>query len=508
MAVHRSCPLLLVAIAFLLSCVLYYPHMWDNDIWFILSTGRSIVQDGFFTVDPLTLHQGLSYLPQQWLSAVLDWSVYSMVGQGGLVFLYYLFAAVLVILFFRLGLLVINGPRIVPAIITALFTFFILSFVNVRPHVFDFIVIVSTALLLEKYTIQGNIRWLIPLPIIEVVEMNLHMTMWPLMFIVGAGYFLFVPKKYPYRRTPLLICGCVCLISCFVNPYGLDGVTFVMRSLAVDLSTANIIELQPASLENSYGKQFFLLLFAMAVFIRYKKPNVPARWLAILMVFIGMALATSRSIPLFYLACFVVMLFAFADGHTLFLDKVNARIQTQKTKRMVKGALGTFLAVGSLAVLAAGIHGISQYPDRAEKSRQETAIWLAENAPIGSKVYTCFNDGGLLEFYGFKAYIDPRAELFYKEMNGQKDIMSEWWAMKSGELDFNDLVAEYDFDYIFVNGISDSSLYYGLYISPEYTLIYDDYCCSIYMSVEKAEQSGYRAIPKTDVLPEALSATA
>ena len=175
---------------------------------------------------------------------------------------------------------------------------------------------------------------------------------------------------------------------------------------------------------------------------------------------------------------------------------------------MVKGALGTFLAVGSLAVLAAGIHGISQYPDRAEKSRQETAIWLAENAPIGSKVYTCFNDGGLLEFYGFKAYIDPRAELFYKEMNGQKDIMSEWWAMKSGELDFNDLVAEYDFDYIFVNGISDSSLYYGLYISPEYTLIYDDYCCSIYMSVEKAEQSGYRAIPKTDVLPEALSATA
>ncbi|MEI3230607.1 MAG: hypothetical protein V8S24_04720 [Gordonibacter pamelaeae] len=67
--------------------------------------------------------------------------------------------------------------------------------------------------------------------------------------------------------------------------------------------------------------------------------------------------------------------------------------------------------------------------------------------------------------------------------------MSEWWAMKSGELDFNDLVAEYDFDYIFVNGISDSSLYYGLYISPEYTLIYDDYCCSIYMSVEKASKA-------------------
>ncbi|MEI3230605.1 MAG: hypothetical protein V8S24_04710 [Gordonibacter pamelaeae] len=106
-----------------------------------------------------------------------------------------LFAAVLVILFFRLGLLIINGPRIVPAIITALFTFFILSFVNVRPHVFDFIVIVSTALLLEKYTIQGNIRWLIPLPIIEVVEMNLHMTMWPLMFIVGAATFLLVIHK-------------------------------------------------------------------------------------------------------------------------------------------------------------------------------------------------------------------------------------------------------------------------------------------------------------------------
>ena len=59
----------------------------DNDIWYLLSEGRYIVQHGIYYIDPLSMHEGLQVVVQNWLSASMFWVIYSAFGEMGLFFL-------------------------------------------------------------------------------------------------------------------------------------------------------------------------------------------------------------------------------------------------------------------------------------------------------------------------------------------------------------------------------------------------------------------------------------
>ena len=46
------------------------PLFVEHDTWFLLNTGKYILQNGFPTVEPFTIHQDLAFTVPQWLSAV------------------------------------------------------------------------------------------------------------------------------------------------------------------------------------------------------------------------------------------------------------------------------------------------------------------------------------------------------------------------------------------------------------------------------------------------------
>ena len=54
-----------------------------NDIWFLLNHGRYILNNGFPTIEPFTIHQNFSFVMQQWLSAVIFYLSYSVLGKYG-----------------------------------------------------------------------------------------------------------------------------------------------------------------------------------------------------------------------------------------------------------------------------------------------------------------------------------------------------------------------------------------------------------------------------------------
>ena len=67
-----------------LPCLIVSLRM-DNDIWFLLTSGRYVLEHGIPFLEPFTLHQNFSFVMQQWLSAVIFWSVYSKLGSVGLI---------------------------------------------------------------------------------------------------------------------------------------------------------------------------------------------------------------------------------------------------------------------------------------------------------------------------------------------------------------------------------------------------------------------------------------
>ena len=55
----------------------------DNDIWFIFNHGRYVLSNGFPYIEPFTIHEGFKFVMQQWLSAVIYYSIYKYLGVIG-----------------------------------------------------------------------------------------------------------------------------------------------------------------------------------------------------------------------------------------------------------------------------------------------------------------------------------------------------------------------------------------------------------------------------------------
>ena len=50
------------------------------------------------------------------------------------------------------------------------------------------------------------------------------------------------------------------------------------------------------------------------------------------------------------------------------------------------------------------------------------------------RLFTYFDDGGYYQFRGIKTYIDPRAEVFFKKLNKEKDIFTEYLKIYNDEV--------------------------------------------------------------------------
>ena len=74
-----------------------------------------------------------------------------------------------------------------------------------------------------------------------------------------------------------------------------------------------------------------------------------------------------------------------------------------------------------------------------------------------------------MEYMGYKCYIDPRAEVFYKSNNKKEDILVEY--VNLGTLvNPKNFLEKYNFDYLLVS--KSDSLYYYLK-NLNYSIIYE-----------------------------------
>ena len=52
-----------------------------TDIWFLFSHGRYVLNNGFPIVDILSMHEGLNFVMQQWLTAVIFFVIHNYLGK-------------------------------------------------------------------------------------------------------------------------------------------------------------------------------------------------------------------------------------------------------------------------------------------------------------------------------------------------------------------------------------------------------------------------------------------
>ena len=440
-----------------------------NDIWFLLNHGKYVLNNGFPSIEPFTIHQNFSFVMQQWLCSVIFYLSYSLLGKYGLLILTLLVTGYIIFISYKLCMLLSDNRYSLSVLISTIVTTLLAaSFITSRPHIFTFAIIITEIYLLEKYIKEEDKRYIYPLPLLSLLEINLHASMFFMQFAFILPYLIdsFKYKIGPlkssgYKKKPLFITVILMFLVGFINPYGINAITYIFSSYGNSYINEIVEEMLPVVITDSVGKvSFFLIFMIVSIYIFYRKNDIKPRYFYLLIGTIYLTLSSQKGLS--YLIIGGILPLAYYLKPAFKKDTVK-----EKKKSYSYLLSSSCLVVISLLVVIGTDSMTFTYKFK------EGIDYLLENNKAGDiTLYTGYAEGAYPEWQGIKCYIDPRAEIFLKGNNKQKDIMEEYYLLQIGNLDVNEFLEKYKFDYLLV--IETDYLYNNMDDIENYKLVYEN----------------------------------
>lgn len=423
----------------------------DNDLWYLLSEGRYIIQNGIYHVDTISMHQGLDIVVQNWLSAVIFWIIYAFLGSKGILFMVFIVNTVILYLLYKISMLISDNNKTLSVLVT-LFTDLnmALYFIVSRPQIFSFVMMLLVIYLLELYIKNDDTKYLKFIPLISFLWINLHASLWLFLFLFMIPYIIdsFKSKKLMlqgYRTKPLVITMITSFLVAFINPYGYKAMTFIFNSYGDKYMFKYIFELQPYTFSNVISISIFAIAMITSIlYVYFRKGTVRVRYMCMYCGTLLLGMITIKAFSHFMLVSTFPVALLLKDIFPREFKKNNEK----KTK--VCYIIITILAIG-----LTGFTGYTYYRMNnkiefvhAGKEAVDAIDLFSNNYP--ATVYVSFNDGGYLSFRGYKPYIDPRAEVYLYKNNHKADIYKEYYEFETGQIDIDKFIKKYNFDFIFL----------------------------------------------------------
>lgn len=457
----------------------------DNDGWFLLNHGRYVIENGFPTTEPFTIHKGLNFVMQQWLSSVVFWLCYSSFGKTGLIALMHIIAVLIAIISYKFCLLISNNSYKISLLISAISSVVInAGFIVTRPQVFTYIFVLLELYFLELYVKTNNSKYLAFLPVVSVLQINFHASMWLLLFVFVIPYVIdsfkirigFILTE-GFQKVPLLFAIVSMFLVGFINPYGYKSVTYLMNSVGNEHINSNVGEMTIPDIRTFFGFSFFFVIFLMIFcFILNKQYTYNLRYFLFSIGTAYLTLTAIKGLAYFMIVGFLPM--------ACQLKNLDGKIKLELHKNPRKDLLykkSTVILLLVFYVFGYSWLNYSYKPDDYPKT-YKAIEYLKNTANQKSvKLYTDYNNGCYSEFKGFKTYLDTRAEVFLKEKNKKKDIFKEFIDLQTGNIHYKDFLNEYKFTHILVE--NNDILYTYLEKDKDYQTIYKDEHCRIYIPI-------------------------
>ena len=462
-----------ILIAFLtpIAGVMVCNNSLDNDSWYVLSEGREIVENGIYYEDQLSMHEGLDVTVQNYGFSAIFYLIYSAFGPVGIYLSMLIINLLLCYLIYKVCMLISHKNLNLSLIIMVLTDLLLAKgFIVTRAQLVSYCLIMLVVYLLELYIKNKNSKYLWFLPLISLVQVNLHASLWPMIPLFIWVYIIdsFKCKRLHlegYKTWPLAVALVGSIIAGFLNPYGFKMLTFIITSYGVPEAHSYINELQSF---RPLGDIFNILLYGtialtMMFYIFGPTKNIRVRWLLLIFGLLALGLNTYKGLSHLIL----VLLFPLA---AVYKDVAIGK----KYKKQCWMAASW---VGILALTTIIAYSIVMVPMVGERSQKKELVEALDYLDVETaaknknelKIYTGYNEGGYVEFRGYKPYIDPRMEVFIKANNGKEDIFQEYYNLENGKLNQPEFLDKYNFDYLIV---MDYEKLYNL-VSDKYTMIFE-----------------------------------
>lgn len=486
-----SVSLIAIAVIIAFSSV-YAAQAYDNDMWFILASGREIVENGIPMTNVFTWLPNLSTVIQQWLPDVVTYLTYSKFGIVGICVMVAIQIAALVASFLVLSRKASGGKMrletsliLIAASIPALG-----SYISVRPQILTMLGITWTLVFLEAYRHTDDWKWLIGLPITMIAHINCHMAMAPFDLFIIFLYlipdvtkivrgifpsFTYSFRDSSYDRKPLLIAFIVTCLATLINPYGLNGAMYLLSSYGAADYGGYIKEMGTITpWDSDYGMGMVLMTFIGAMAIGRNRRDINFPGSVLLIVCTVLSYQHVRNVWLGALLSFPIAFQAFAsvgcgtgdkskDPDPIFADSIMWRL--------ICGAFA-IAAVCSCVTMSASNAEMNIGSDSTSTTK-DAMDWLDENGVSkDARIFNHFNSGGYIEWRGYKTFIDARPELFEPSITGvDEHYYREYVDTSTGDGSYSDMLDKYSFDFLVVN--DDTSLYNDLLSDKGYVDVCD-----------------------------------
>ena len=413
----------------------------DNDFWFLINTGKTIINEGFIQIETFTIHSGLSFIPQQWLTDIIFYFIYSKFDIRGMFYFVIMCNGLIIFLSYKLCNLVCHSRKktILITIVTNIILF-TSNVITTRPQLFDIIIFLLELYLLELYISKNNKKYLYPIPIISILLINYHASMWLMLFVLMIPYFVeyFIQKrnkKDVYKIKPLFIIMVISLLGGLINPYGLQAITYLFSSFGNSNINSLVNEMKPLNIKGFFGIITFIIIFIMLFSFYKNKGNNKIRYFLLSMGVIFLALNHLKAI------LFLVIMLPLVLGYNFDSKEKETKLKILLYEKVVY----VILIIISMGLVVTNVR-LSD-----DVKIKEFADYLDQNANYDIKLFTDYNDGSYMEYRGYKCYIDSRAEVFLKSNNQKEDIFDEYYKLEKNKLDIKEFLDKYNFDYLLVS---------------------------------------------------------
>lgn len=445
---------------FILMNLKYVKGLQTIDLFYLIPQGRYILNNGIYHIDPFSIHSGLHVVVQNYMSSCLFYLIFKVFSWNGFVIYTIICNALICYLIYKICLLISSNNKSLSIIIMVINDILLYYFLVPRPQLLSYINLLLVIYLLELFVHKNNKKYLYFIPLISILQINMHASLWIMIFLFMLPYIVEGMFK-KYNIKPIFFIFLISLVCGLINPYGLENITFIFGSFHNKYMTSLIPELYKTWFNTLWGTIFLIILIINSlIYIIFVNKKVKIRYLCL---YLGTMILGLSSLKGFsnYLLCSI---FPFA----YYFRNKKFNIDYSLISKLCNVFIIVLIIISSLLIVLKR----NEVQDYAAGNSYSFLLKHYDKDDI--RLYSIMEDGGYGMFLGVKSYLDCRAEYFIKYNNKKYDILKEYFLLQHSKININDFLDKYKFTHLLLNSgdimfkLSEIDGYKLIYIDKEY----------------------------------------
>jgi hypothetical protein len=441
---------LFVLILFIAIFTLSVREITDNDFWWHLRTGQLIVESKTIPKnDPFSYtNPGKDWITHEWLSELI---IYMLFRLGGINVLILVFSSVIT---FSFGLVYLRcrGKPYLAGFILFLGVIATAPTWGVRPQMFSLLFASLYLFLLDRFSIKKKLMYLMPIPVIMILWVNMHASYAlgiVIVIISLVGQFTdtliqnwrsMSPHKSLWKELyPILFTFILCLLAVLFNPNGIQMITYPFETLSSFSMQTYIQEWFSPNFHLMEWQPLALLILLLMGSGFFSNQSISISEIGLVIIFGYASLVSMRHVYFFALTAVPL------------IDKSISRPRLEKAPPdfIIKSYpfINTILLICVLFVATIRINQIvsNQTIKQNDVFPEVASKWIEQNNPQGN-IFNSYNWGGYLIwrlYPEYRVFIDGRADIY-----GDSDMVR--YAQLYSGINWQEIFQEYDIRFVLV----------------------------------------------------------